>query len=47
MTSGLVLIPVIFGIGMIFYNSRNPVGWVLFIGGIGLLLRSLRGSREG
>ena len=34
MTTGLVLIPMIFGIGMIFYNSRNSIGWVLFAGGL-------------
>ena len=27
MTSGLVLVPVTFGIGMIFYNNWNPIGW--------------------
>lgn len=27
--SGMVLIPFIFGIGIIFYNSRNIIGWVL------------------
>ena len=77
-TTGLVLVPFAFGIGMIFYNSRNWLGWllmlgsvialvvgviasinfslvgmsafdllmilVLLIGGVGLFLRSLRGS---
>lgn len=28
-TGGLVLVPFIFGVGLIFYNSRNPLGWVL------------------
>ncbi len=75
-TTGMILIPLIFGIGMVFYSSRNVLGWalaigslaalvagvlmnldltirtmtlfdlltilVLFIGGIGLFLRSLR-----
>lgn len=75
-TSGMVLIPFMFGIDMIFYNSKNWVGWlmaggslvalffgvianmtlplarmsvfdlivilVLFVGGLGLFLRSLR-----
>lgn len=75
-TSGLLMIPFILGIGMIFYNSKNPIGWivsiaalvtvtfgvlsniefrmvrmslfnlmlilVLFIGGLGLFLSSLR-----
>jgi hypothetical protein len=75
-TSGMVLIPFMFGVGMIFYNSKNWTGWivaggsmvalifgvianmtlqlarmsafdlivilVLFVGGLGLFLRSLR-----
>ncbi|SEW40662.1 hypothetical protein SAMN04488515_2730 [Cognatiyoonia koreensis] len=78
-TSGMVLIPFMFGVGMIFYNARNWLGWLLalgsvaalvfgvianinlqlaamsafdllviltlFVGGLGLFLRSLRGSR--
>ncbi|MEP4197623.1 MAG: hypothetical protein ABJL99_18525 [Aliishimia sp.] len=75
-TSGMVLVPFIFGVGMIFYNARNWIGWglacgslialvfgvianlnlqlarmsafellviiILFVGGIGLFLRSLK-----
>jgi hypothetical protein len=78
-TGGMVLIPFIIGIGIIFYNRRNIIGWllaagsivalifgvisninftmhsmsafellailVLAVGGIGLLLSSLRESR--
>jgi len=78
LTTGMVLVPFIFGIGLIFYNARNWLGWilaggsmialvfgvlasinfqlvrmsafelivilVLFVGGIGLFLRSLRGT---
>jgi len=29
LTSGMVLIPLIFGIGMIFYNAKNFIGWTL------------------
>jgi uncharacterized protein len=28
-TSGMVLIPFMFGVGMIFYNARNWLGWLL------------------
>lgn len=28
-TSGMVLVPFMFGIGMIFYNARNWIGWAL------------------
>ena len=31
-TSGMVLIPFMFGVGMIFYNSRNWAGWILAVG---------------
>ncbi len=80
-TSGIVLIPLLFGVGMIFYNASNILGWLLtvaslamlgfgviaqtrfhlhnmsafelltilflFVGGIGLFLRSLRNSKSG
>ncbi len=79
-TNGMVLIPFIFGIGMIFYNSKNILGWfltiasivaltfgiiasinfslqgmsafdlitmiILFVGGLGLFLRSLQGRNS-
>ncbi|OAN85678.1 hypothetical protein [Sulfitobacter geojensis] len=28
-TSGMVLIPFMFGVGIIFYNARNWFGWIL------------------
>lgn len=28
-TSGMVLVPFIFGVGMIFYNGGNLLGWIL------------------
>lgn len=37
-TSGMVMVPFIFGIGMIFYNSRNWLGWILCIGSISALI---------
>ena len=37
-TSGMVMIPFIFGIGLIFYNGRNIVGWILSIGSIAALI---------
>lgn len=37
-TSGMVLVPFIFGVGMIFYNARNYIGWLLAAGSlIGLI----------
>ncbi|MFT6101421.1 MAG: hypothetical protein ACJAYF_003984 [Arenicella sp.] len=28
-TSGMVMIPFMFGVGMVFYNARNYLGWLL------------------
>ena len=28
-TTGMVLIPFLFGVGMIFYNAKNYLGWIL------------------
>jgi hypothetical protein len=36
-TSGYVLIPFLFGIGIIFYNSHNIFGWILAIGSLTML----------
>jgi len=33
-TSGMVMIPFIFGVGLIFYNGKNILGWLLAIGSI-------------
>jgi len=33
-TNGMVLVPFIFGVGMIFYNSKNIFGWILFYASI-------------
>jgi len=37
-TSGMVLIPFIFGVVMIFYNSNNYAGWFLAIGSLVALM---------
>ena len=37
-TSGMVMIPFIFGVGMIFYNSKNYFGWVLAVGSLVALI---------
>jgi hypothetical protein len=37
LTTGFVLIPLIFGIGFVFYNAKNPIGRVLSVISILLL----------
>lgn len=37
-TSGMVMLPFMIGIGIIFYNSRNPLGWILSIGATSALI---------
>ena len=36
-TSGMVLIPFVFGVGMMFYSAKNPIGWVLALGSLVML----------
>jgi len=38
LTGGMVLVPFIFGIGIIFYNGKNLVGWALLLGSLIMLL---------
>lgn len=37
LTGGMVLVPFIFGIGMVFYNSKNYIGWILAVGSLIML----------
>ncbi|MGB9109447.1 MAG: hypothetical protein WCC39_12250 [Telluria sp.] len=37
-TGGLILIPLIIGIGMIFYNARSALGWLLAIGSLAAMI---------
>jgi hypothetical protein len=37
LTTGMTLIPLVFGIGFIFYNSRNIIGWMLSIASLIML----------
>ncbi|GGP52615.1 hypothetical protein [Shewanella saliphila] len=38
LTSGMVMIPFIFGVGMMFYNAKNPFGWLLTFGSLVALI---------
>ena len=37
-TSGFVMIPFMFGVGMLFYNAKNLIGWVLTLGSLVMLI---------
>lgn len=37
-TSGFLLIPFMIGVGMIFFNARNYVGWFLLVASIVMLI---------
>lgn len=37
LTTGMTLIPLIFGVGFVFYNSRNPIGWALTVASLVML----------
>lgn len=38
---GLSLIPLIFGIGMVFFNGRSVLGWLLVLGGAVIILAGI------
>jgi hypothetical protein len=44
LTSGMTLIPLIFGIGFIFYNSRSIVGWLLTTSSLIMLVAGIISS---
>lgn len=33
-TGGMIMIPFMFGVGLIFFNAKNIIGWILTIGSI-------------
>ncbi|MEN9353228.1 MAG: hypothetical protein RL318_553 [Fibrobacterota bacterium] len=33
-TSGMILVPAMIGVGMVFWNARNPIGWLLSVGSV-------------
>lgn len=37
-TSGIIMIPFMIGLGMVFYNYKNWIGWLLFVGSLVLLI---------
>ena len=38
LTGGMIMIPLLIGIGMIFYNGRNYLGWGIAIASLGALI---------
>jgi hypothetical protein len=34
LTGGMVLIPFVIGVGMLFYNGKNPLGWLVAAGSL-------------
>ena len=37
-TSGMIMIPFMFGVGIVFYNSHNLLGWLLTVGSLAALI---------
>lgn len=37
-TGGMIMIPFIFGIGLVFFNAKNILGWLLTLGSITALV---------
>ncbi|MEW5849395.1 MAG: hypothetical protein AB2A00_11305 [Myxococcota bacterium] len=38
---GITLIPVLFGVGALFYNGRSILGWLTFLGGLLLIITGI------
>lgn len=38
LTGGMIMIPFVFGVGMIFYNAKNIVAWLLTLGSLTALI---------
>jgi len=34
LTSGMIMIPFMFGVGLMFYNAKNVLGWILTFGSL-------------
>lgn len=43
-TGGMLLIPFVFGVGLIFYNRKNLFGWVLAGGAVVMLIAGVLAS---
>jgi hypothetical protein len=40
-TFGLSIVPMLIGVGMLFYNGKSVVGWVLTVLGLGIILAGI------
>ena len=38
LTTGMVLVPFIFGVGIMFFDSKSPIGWILAGASLAMLL---------
>lgn len=43
---GVILIPLLFGIGVLFVNGRSKLGWALTIGGLGAIVVGVIGNLD-
>jgi hypothetical protein len=41
---GLSLVPLLFGIGLLFFNGKSPLGWLLTLGGVVIIFAGVIGS---
>ncbi|MDX2305648.1 MAG: hypothetical protein NW226_22760 [Microscillaceae bacterium] len=45
-TSGMILIPFMLGVGMLFFNAKNVFGWVLSVGSLVILIFGVISNTE-
>lgn len=41
---GLSLVPLLFGVGLLFFNGKNPLGWLLTAGGLAIIVAGIISS---
>jgi uncharacterized protein len=45
-TTGYVLIPFVFGVGMVFFNAKSWIGWILMAGSLVMLVFGVVSSTQ-
>lgn len=38
---GITLVPLLLGVGILFFNGRSLFGWLLFVGGLGVIIAGI------
>ncbi len=45
-TSGMIMIPFMIGVGMLFFSARNPIAWIVTFGSLAILIVGVISSTQ-